>query len=94
MAKEQKAGRSTKKKTSSRGLSGAAKEIDKLKKPKKSVKAGLAESIKELEKSGMEVADLMASLERECESPAKRSRQTIPHEANLTGAHDEPRQEQ
>ena len=93
MAKDQKMGKSADKKLPSRGLSGAAKEIDKQKKPKKNLKAGIADSIKDLQKSGMEVEDLLASLEMESESPAKRI-QANPHEANLTGAHDEPRQEQ
>ena len=57
------------------------------------VKAGIANSIKELEKSGMEAADLLASLGRESESPAKRSRQTNLHEANLMGARAEPCQD-
>ena len=57
------------------------------------VKAGIANSIKELEKSGMEAADLLASLGRESESPAKHSRQTNLHEANLMGARAEPCQD-
>jgi hypothetical protein len=93
MAKEQKSGRSNEKKNSARGLNGAAKEIDKQKRSKKIVNSGVADSIKELEKSGMEVADL-ASMGKESESPAKRSKTASLYAANLTGAHDERRQEQ
>jgi len=91
MAKEQKSGRSNEKKNPARGLNGAAKEIDQQKRSKKIVNSGIADSIKELEKSGMEVADLLASMGKESESPAKRSKTASLHAENLTGAHEEPR---
>jgi hypothetical protein len=80
-----------------KGPGGAVKDIDK--KTKKSLKLGIAHSIKELEKKGLVIDDLMgertnSSTDKNGESPVKRSRMTLPTEVNLTGAHDEACQEQ
>jgi hypothetical protein len=80
-----------------KGPGGAVKNIDK--KTKKSLKLGIAHSIKELEKKGLVIDDLMgertnSSTDKNEESPVKRSRMTLPTEVNLTGAHDKARQEQ
>ena len=50
--------------------------------------------MKGLEKSGTTVAQLLATLHKEGESLAKRSRQSDLQEVDLTGAHEEPRQAQ
>ena len=64
------------------------------KKHRKSGKSGFAESVKGLEKSGTTVAQLLATLQKEGEYLAKRSRQSDLQEVDLTGAHEEPRQAQ
>ena len=88
-------------------VKGTTKEIEKPKRSKKMPHTHIAASIKELEKHGLEPAGIQLKQEegatqaqdaamfvKEGESPAKRSRHSIPQTTPLTGAHVEPRQEQ
>ena len=81
------------------GVGSTTREIENQKKPKTVVHANILDSIKELEKNGLnsETAAQEAKDEKwatDGESPAKRSRLSPTHTTPLTGAHDEPRQEQ
>jgi hypothetical protein len=73
------------------------KDIEK--RTKKNLISGIADSIKELERSGLKLDDLMGvragpSTDQTDASPAKRGRMAASEDMNLTGAHDEARQEQ
>ncbi|RLN24465.1 hypothetical protein C2845_PM07G10630 [Panicum miliaceum] len=71
LRKEQMAGSGGEKDVPSVSLPGAVKNIDK-QKNKKGTKTGIADSIRELGKNGVEVAKLLESLQKDGESPAKR----------------------
>ena len=81
-------------------MGSSNRDIEKQKKAKTVVHANILESIKELGKNGLSsetVAHDVKSEEQRVidgESPAKRSRRSPTPTTPLTGAHDEPRQEQ
>jgi len=87
-------------------VKGAMKDLDKPKN-RRVVNPNILGSLKELEKHGLDDGILStqvvhaetdaggnAALVKEGESPVKRSRVSTDHNANLTGAHEEARQEQ
>jgi hypothetical protein len=83
--------------THMRGPGGAMKDIKK--RTKKNLMSGIADSIEELERSGLKLDDLMRvragpSTNHTDASPAKRGRMAVSEDMNLTGTHDEARQEQ
>ena len=101
-----KAAAATEKK-SAMGLRGTAKDIEKPKRSKKIAHSNIAASIQELERNGLMADDMQKREEgnatagattkakvEEGESPAKRSRHSPAHATPLTGAREEPRQEQ
>jgi hypothetical protein len=61
--------------------------------------SSIADFIKELERSGLKLDDLMGvragpSMDQTDASPAKRGRMAVSEDMNLMGAHDKARQEQ
>jgi len=87
-------------------VKGAMKDLDKPKN-RRVVNPNILGSLKELEKQWLDDGILStqvvraetdaggnAALVKEGESPVKRSRVSTDHNANLTGAHEEARQEQ